>query len=73
MRRAGFIGKEQFGQMKRGAYFVNAAVNAIFMLQTNKIVAIEVEEISGTLIGGKVLLLYFKANLFRSDSVNRDR
>ena len=34
-----------------------AAVNAIFMLQTNKIVAIEVKKISGPLIGGKVLLL----------------
>ena len=42
-----------------------AAVDAIFMLQANKIVAVEVEEISGPLIGGQIFLVKFQAHLLR--------
>src|ERR1035437_7394883 len=54
----------QFAQQGKYVASCATAVNAILMLQTNKIVAVKVEKISGTLIGGKILLLYLKANLF---------
>jgi len=40
----------------------NAAEDSVFMLKADQIVAIEVEKISGALIGGAVLLLKFKPN-----------
>ncbi len=43
----------------------DSAVDAIFVLQANKIVAIEVEEISGPLIGGNVLLCQLQTHLLR--------
>jgi hypothetical protein len=42
-----------------------AAVDAVFMLQADKIVAIEVQEICGPLIGGNVFLRQLQAHLFR--------
>ena len=42
-----------------------AAEDAIFMLQTDEIVAIEIQEIGGPLIGGKVLLRQLQAHLLR--------
>ena len=42
-----------------------AAVDAVFMLQADKIVAIEVQEIGGPLIGGNILLRQFQAHLLR--------
>ena len=54
----------QSAQQGKNVTARDPAVDAIFMLQANKIVAIEVEEIGGPLIGGKVLLLQFQAHLF---------
>ena len=42
-----------------------AAVDAVFMLQADQIVAIEVEKIRSPLIGGNVLLRQLQAHLFR--------
>ena len=42
-----------------------AAIDAIFMLQAHQIVAVEVEEIGGPLIGGNVFLGQLQAHLFR--------
>ena len=40
-----------------------AAVNAIFMLQADQVIAIEVEEIGGALVGRKVFLGNLQAHL----------
>ena len=43
----------------------NPAIDAVFMLQADKIVAVEIEEFRGPLVGGKILLLQFKTHLLR--------
>ncbi len=40
-----------------------SAINAIFVLHANKIVAIEIQEIRGPFIGAQILLLQFQTHL----------
>ena len=55
----------QSAQQRQNVAARGPAIDAVFMLQTDEIVAIEVQEISGPLIGGNVLLVQFQAHLFR--------
>ncbi len=55
----------QSAQQNQNVAARGAAVDSVFMLQANQVVAIEVKKIGGPLIGGNVLLRQFQAHLLR--------
>ncbi len=57
-------GHLQFAEKRQDVAACGAAVDAVFMLQAHKIVAVEIQEVGGTLIGGHVFLLKFQTYLF---------
>ena len=55
----------QLVQQRENVTARNPAVDAILMLQADKIVAVEIQELGGSLIGSDILLLKFQAHLLR--------
>ncbi len=64
----------QFAQQGQNVAAGNAAIDSVFMLHADEIVAIEIEELRSPLIRGQVFLLQFQAHLFAdSRSLTPDR
>src|SRR5579859_7084082 len=54
----------QFAEQGQDVAAGGASEDAVFMLQTNEVIAIEVEELRGSLVRSNIFLRQFQANLF---------
>ena len=59
----GYEGHLQFAEKRQDVAARATAVDAVFMLQANKVVAVEVEKVGSTLVGVALFLLQFQAHL----------